>query len=210
MQLPVADGIALFLVHNVQALVRPDIKASVKARHRVHHLLLHGVFSVDIRNGRAGKPQQSQSGGGEPVIALIVHQNIVNGIIELTQMDGAEYHPALEAAYAVVSAGKKLPVLCEGQAVDLHQIPAAVDPPLLQPVLIHIKTDDLPGGGPHIEIASPVEAAACINDALLPAGVLKGHLFVPENKELPGVGHRRHLPPPVRVKAVGIDDLRHI
>ena len=88
-------------VYDIQSVVCSDIIIPMPFGNRVDDLVLQPKGGIDISERRGRKTKESEAGGGEPQIALVILQHVVNGIVEIIDIDEVQVSVAVQISDSV-------------------------------------------------------------------------------------------------------------
>ena len=107
--------------HGVHALVGAEVVVAPPLGHRVDHPALQPRRGVHVLEGGRRHPEQAQAGGGEPQVALVVDEHVVDGVVEGVGVDQVVQVVSVDVGHAVVRRDEQLAVLHEVHVVQAAQ-----------------------------------------------------------------------------------------
>ena len=138
----IPDPVHPLQVHRVHSLIRSEIVCAVPLYNGIGYPVFHSRCGIDIPEIGCGQPQQAQSGGGKPQVALVVHHHVVNGIVEFIGIDSFIRAVRLHVGDAVVRADEEPSVIQEVKVLDGHQARTFNCAFEIKPAFADIKTEN--------------------------------------------------------------------
>ena len=182
----ILDLMSAGLVHHVQALVGADVIAVLPRNDGVDHPAVHADSAVYVLEGGFGQPQEAEPGGGEPKVALIVAEHVVDGVVEIIGV-----HPVITGGvyvgYAAVGGDEQGPVAQIVQVVDVVDVLAGHDVQQAEVVVGDVIAKNAVGGSAYHQ--RPIRREGAAVELILPVREHQGALDVPFlHQEKPPVG----------------------
>ena len=195
-------------IHGVQPFVRADIVRVIPSDDGIDDPVVHAGRAVNIPEIGRRQAQQSQPGGGEPQVPLIVHQHIVNGVVEIVGIDPLVPALLIHAGDAVVRADKERSVLHPVQGFDILQPGAFRHVPEFEGSALDTEPVDFiaRGGGQQLSLRRKGAALEIRLGARHPAG--GDDLPLPQQVQGAVVGDRGHISGLVRGGVIRVGHLR--
>ena len=190
----IVDLIHSFQINRVHALVRSDIIGTVPLHYRIGHPVLHARSGIDIPEIRCCQAQQAQPGGSEPQVSLIVHQHVINRVVEIIGVDSFVDTGCINIGNSVVRTDEQPAVIHEMQIFDCHQSRAFDGALQVKPAFADVKPEHLIAGSGGQQISLRIECTAFENR--LPLRQLPGgdNLSLLEQKQGSLIRYRYYIP----------------
>ena len=196
-------------VHGVQSFVRAEVEGAVPFHDRVDDPVVQANRGIDVPEIGGSHAQQAEPGGREPDIALIVHQHVVDGIVEVIRIDAFEMTRGRPVSHAVVSGDEKFSRRQVAHVLDAFQVAAGPDVRLLKPALRNVKNVNFVPRRRRQQLSVRREGAAF--ERVVPVlDQPPGTADLPSPKQVKhaAVGHRGHIPFPVRGAVIRVGHFR--